>query len=110
LLPPKSRRAGQNSEAYSADWRGIMPEFVLTFIGIIGGLLVIAGAVYVAAWPEMGLTSRNSWLAKLSAQPHDWGIGWNGDSGSTGSGWGCGHSGAGGGDSGGGCGDSGGGH
>jgi hypothetical protein len=87
-----------------------MPDFVLAFIGIIGGLLAIAGAVYVAAWPEMGLTSRKSWLAKLSAQPHDLGIGWTGDSGSTGSGWDCGHSGAGGGDSGGGCGDSGGGH
>jgi hypothetical protein len=48
-----------------------MPEFVLTFIGIIGGLLAIAGAVYVAARPEMGLTPRKSWLAKPSGPPHN---------------------------------------
>jgi hypothetical protein len=51
-----------------------MPEFVLTFIGIIGGLLAIAGAVYIAARPEMGLTSRKSWLAKPSGEPHNPGI------------------------------------
>jgi hypothetical protein len=51
-----------------------MPEFILTFIGIIGGLLAIAGAMYVAARPEMGLTPRKSWLAKPSGQPHNPGI------------------------------------
>ena len=51
-----------------------MPEFILIFLGIIGGLLAIAGAVYVAARPEMGLTSRKSWLAKPSSEPHTPGI------------------------------------
>jgi len=47
-----------------------VPEFILIFLGIIGGLLAIAGAVYVAARPEMGLTSRKSWLDKPSGEPH----------------------------------------
>jgi hypothetical protein len=47
-----------------------MPEFVLTLLGIVGGLLVIAGALYLAVRPEFQPKRRKSWLAKPSGEPH----------------------------------------
>jgi hypothetical protein len=80
-----------------------MPQIDSVLLGIIGGFVVIAGAVYVAAGPELRLTSRKS----SSGQPQDYGFGGMGDSGHGGSGWmgDCGHSAG----DGGSCGDSGGG-
>jgi hypothetical protein len=48
-----------------------MPEFVLTLLGIAGGLVVIAGALYLAVRPEFQPKRRKSWLAKPSGAPHD---------------------------------------
>jgi hypothetical protein len=46
-----------------------MPDFVLTLLGVVGGLLVIAGAIYFAVQPEFRPKRRKSWLAKPSDQP-----------------------------------------
>jgi len=48
----------------------MMPEFLLTLLGIVGGLVVIAGALYLAVRPEFQPKRRKSWLAKPSGEPH----------------------------------------
>jgi hypothetical protein len=48
----------------------VMPEFVLTLLGIVGGALVIAGALYLAVRPELRPKRRKSWLARPSGEPH----------------------------------------
>ena len=50
-----------------------MPEFVLTLLGIVAGIGVIGGAVYLAVQPELRPKRRKSWLAKPSGEPNDLG-------------------------------------
>ena len=56
-----------------------MPEFVLTLLGIVGGLIIIAGALYLAVRPEFQPKRRKSWLAKPSGEPHNAGAFGSGD-------------------------------
>jgi hypothetical protein len=58
-----------------------MADFVLAFLGIVGGLLAIGGALYFAVRPEFRPKPRRSWLAKPSGEPHTPGIATMGSSG-----------------------------